>query len=51
VAVQYRDYWFYIDKTDQDTLTTFSLVVELSRLALRDQTGPGPVLTLMVDVP
>src|SRR5712691_736684 len=46
VAVRYRDYWFYIDETDQDTLTTFSLLVELSRLELTSQTGPEPVLTL-----
>jgi hypothetical protein len=46
VAVQYRGYWFYIDETDQDTLTTFSLLLELSRLELSGQTAPGPVLTL-----
>jgi hypothetical protein len=46
VAVQYRDYWFYIDEADQDTLTTFSLLLELSRLELTGQTAPGPLLTL-----
>jgi hypothetical protein len=46
VAVQYRGYWFYIEETDQDTLTTFSLLLELSRLELSGQSAPGPVLTL-----
>src|SRR5262249_1889285 len=46
VAVQYRGYWFYIDERDQDTLTTFSLLLELSRLELTGQAAPGPVLTL-----
>ena len=48
VAVRYRDYWFYIDETDQDTLTTFSLLLELSRLELSGQAKEGPVLTLPV---
>ncbi len=46
VAVQYRGFWFYIDETDQDTKSTFSLLMELSRLELAGKTGPGPVLTL-----
>ena len=47
VAVQYHDYWFYIDETDQDTKSTFSLLVELARLELAGgKSGPGPVLTL-----
>ena len=48
VAVQYRGYWFYIDETDQDTKSTFSLLMELSRLELAGKGGPGPVLTLPV---
>jgi hypothetical protein len=48
VAVRYRGHWFYIDVTDQDTKSTFSLLVELSRLELAGKTGPGPVLTLPV---
>ena len=47
-AVPYKGYWFYIDETDQDTKSTFSLLVELSRLELAGKTGPGPVLTLPV---
>jgi hypothetical protein len=46
VAVRYREYWFYIDETDQDTKSTFSLLMELSRLELAGKAGPGPVLTL-----
>ena len=48
VAVPYRDHWFYIDQTDQDTKATFSLLMELSRLELTGKTGPGPILTLPV---
>jgi hypothetical protein len=46
VAVRYRDYWFYIVETDHDTLSTFSLLLELSRMQLAGQTGLAPVLTL-----
>ena len=46
VAVPYRGYWFYVDDTDQDTKSTFSLLMELSRLELTGKAGPGPVLTL-----
>jgi hypothetical protein len=48
VAVPYRGYWFYIDEADHDTKSTFSLLVELSRLELNGKTGPAPVLTLPV---
>jgi len=48
VAIPYRGYWFYIDEADHDTKSTFSLLVELSRLELAGKTGPGPVLTLPV---
>ena len=47
-AVPYKGYWFYIDETDQDTKSTFPLLVELSRLELAGKAGPGPVLTLPV---
>jgi len=46
VAVLYKGHWFYIDQTDQDTKSTFSLLMELSRLELTGKTGSGPVLTL-----
>src|SRR5262249_9694522 len=29
VAIPYLGYWFYIDRTDQDTKATFSLLMEL----------------------
>lgn len=48
VAIPYRGYWFYIDEADQDTKSTFSLLVELSRLELNNKAGPGPLLTLPV---
>ena len=46
VATQYKGYWFYIDETDQDTKSTFSLLMELSRLELAGKAGPGPTLTI-----
>lgn len=48
VAIPYRGYWFYIDEADQDTKSTFSLLVELSRLELNAKAGSSPVLTLPV---
>ena len=48
VAVQYKDYWFYIDETDQETKSAFSLLMELTRLELAGKTSPGPQLTLPV---
>lgn len=46
VAIPYRGHWFWIDATDQDTKSTFSLLVELSRLELNVKGGGGPLLTL-----
>jgi hypothetical protein len=46
VAVRYCGYWFYIDKRDRDTMSTFHLLGELSRLELGAKTGTGPILTL-----
>ena len=49
VAVQYKDYWFYIDETDQQTKSTFSLLMELARLELAGKNGgAAPLLTLPV---
>ncbi len=48
VAVQYKGHWFYVDEADQDSKSTFSLLVELSRLELSGKTGPGPQLTLPI---
>jgi hypothetical protein len=46
VAVHYLGYWFYIDQRDRDTMATFSLLLELSRLELGAKVGAAPVLTL-----
>jgi hypothetical protein len=48
VAVPYRGYWFYVEDTDQESKSTFSLLMELSRLELVGKAGSGPVLTLPV---
>jgi hypothetical protein len=46
VAVRYCGYWFYIDKRDRDTMATFHLLGELSRLELAAKVGNAPILTL-----
>jgi hypothetical protein len=46
VAVPYKGYWFYIDRADQDTKATFSLLMELSRLEVIGKSASAPVLTL-----
>lgn len=46
VAVRYHGYWFYIDQRDRDTMATFHLLVELSRLELGAKAGAAPILTL-----
>jgi len=48
VAISYKGYWFYVDDADQDTKSTFSLLMELSRLELAGKSGQAPVLTLPV---
>ena len=48
VAVQYKGYWFYIDDADQETKSTFSLLMELARMELAGGSSTGPVLTLPV---
>lgn len=48
VAVPYKGHWFYIDQTDQETKSTFSLLLELSRLEALGKPGGGPILTLPV---
>jgi hypothetical protein len=45
-AIRYRDHWFYIDRRDHDSLSTFSLLMELARLELAGKTSSGPALTL-----
>ncbi len=45
VAVQYNDYWFYIDQRDRDSKSTFLLLLEVSRLELNMPTPTAPLLT------
>lgn len=46
VAVKYRDYWFYIDERDQDSLSTYTLLVELFGIEVRAGGGGGFLYTL-----
>jgi hypothetical protein len=49
VAVEYAGHCFFIDATDHDTRATFSLLMELSRLQLNENTGArAPLLTIPV---
>jgi hypothetical protein len=46
VAVQYKDFWFYIDERDRETKATFALLLEVSRLELESSKSKAPILTL-----
>ncbi len=48
VAIRYRDYWYYVDDRDQASKSTFSLMLQLSRLDFARQNPGGPVLTLPI---
>lgn len=48
IAVNYRDYWYYIDDRDQESKATFALMLSLSRLDFVRQQPGGPLLTLPV---
>ncbi len=48
VTIRYKGYWYYIDERDRDSLSTFSLVVQLARLELGTMEGSGPVFTLPI---
>jgi len=48
VAVQYRDYWYYIDDCDNDSKITFSLLLTMTRVNLLGTRKGGPTLTLPV---
>lgn len=48
VAVDYRGAWFYIDDSDLDSKSTFSLLAQLFALQSGKTKGTGPVLTLPV---
>lgn len=47
IAVKYRDYWFYIDRSDLASRYTMSLVVELYNMEVRGGGGAAvPLLTI-----
>lgn len=46
VAIRYLDHWFYIEKSDAATMSTFSLLMELARLETNGRQGVTPTLTL-----
>ena len=46
VAVQYRDFWFYIDERDQSSLSTFTLLIELFGIEVQAGGGGGFLYTL-----
>jgi hypothetical protein len=48
VAVQYEDYWFWIDKKDPSSKRTFSILLFLFRLAETGDTPAAPLLTVPI---
>jgi hypothetical protein len=46
VAIQYRNYWFYIDDADLNGKSTFNLLSYLFSLQAATGTGASPLLTL-----
>jgi hypothetical protein len=48
IAICYRDYWFWIDDSDQASKASFALMLQLTRLDLARQRPGGPALTLPV---
>jgi hypothetical protein len=48
VAVSYRGYWFYVDDSDLESKSTFSLVSQIFALQAGKIEGVVPVLTLPV---
>ena len=48
VAVNYRDSWFYIDDSDLDSKSTFSLLSQVYQLQSGDAKSVAQVLTLPV---
>ncbi len=48
VAVQYRGSWFYIDDSDLDSKSSFSLLGQLFALRVGKGSGPTPTLTLPI---
>ena len=48
ISTNYRDTWFYIDDSDLDTKTTFSLLMQLFSLQSGKSEGIAPLLTLPI---
>jgi hypothetical protein len=48
VAVRYAGRWYYVEATDHESKSTFSLILELSRLEMTQKPSSGPMLTLSV---
>jgi len=48
VAINYRNSWFYIDDSDLDSKSTFSLLGQVYQLQAGDAKSVAPVLTLPV---
>ncbi len=48
VAITYQGYWFYVDAADHESKSTFSLLMELTRLDMQGKPGDRPVLTLPI---
>jgi hypothetical protein len=46
LAVQYRDYWFYIDDQDVESKGTYALVAQLFSLQAANASGQAPILTI-----
>lgn len=46
VSVGYSGHCFFIDATDQETKSTFALLMELARLEVPGQAGRAPILTI-----
>lgn len=52
LAVEYRNYWFYIDETDMASKAAFLVLSEFYRLAISEgMPGQIPILTLPVGAP
>jgi len=48
ISTNYRDTWFYIDDSDLDSKTTFSLLMQLFSLQSGKSEGVAPLLTLPI---
>ena len=46
MAINYRDYWFYIEDSDLESKTTFNLMTLIFALQAAPSDGAGPLLTV-----